>query len=66
VLAEVLRDLDRQVVLALVDRGFVTRSAVLISGSSAESNATSTTGPMTWTTRPIEFGEKSVAMMRYP
>ncbi len=33
------------------------RSAVVISGSSAESNATSTTGPMTWTTRPIEAGE---------
>ena len=37
--------------------GLVTSSAVLISGSSAESNATSTTGPMTWTTRPIELGE---------
>src|SRR5277367_3604952 len=39
---------------------FVRSSAVLISGSSAESNATSTTGPMTWTTRPIEFGDRSV------
>jgi hypothetical protein len=37
--------------------GFDTKSAVLISGSSADSNATSTTGPMTWTTRPSEFGE---------
>ena len=36
---------------------FVRRSAVLISGSSTTSNATSTTGPMTWTTRPIELGE---------
>ena len=37
--------------------GLVTRSAVLISGSSAESKATSTTGPMTWTTRPMLLGE---------
>ncbi len=37
--------------------GLERSSAVLISGSSAESKATSTTGPITWTMRPSEAGE---------
>jgi 2-oxoglutarate dehydrogenase E1 component len=47
--AQMFHLLRRQVVLS--------SSAVLISGSSALSNATSTTGPMTWTTLPRELGE---------
>ena len=42
--------------------GLESRSAVPISGRSALSKATSTTGPMTWAMVPIVLGEMSVAM----
>ena len=57
VLAEVLGDFDREVVGAAVDRLVGEQQGRVNLGQLAESNATSTTGPMTWTTRPMELGE---------
>jgi hypothetical protein len=56
VLAEVLRDLEREVVLRAEMPGFVSLRAFRIFGSLPGSNSTSTTGPMTWTTLPLEAG----------
>ena len=57
-LAEVLRDLDDQVVVAVVDRRVGEQERGVDLGQLGRSNSTSTTGPMTWTTRPIELGDK--------
>ncbi len=53
VLAEVLRDLEHQVPLPVVDRRVGHLERVVDRGQLAGSNSTSTTGPMTWTIRPL-------------